>query len=177
LSTNLSRATLAALDVLALEIDQQPAPPIPNRFDKLLLRLGAAMGLDLMADVVAKLLHRASYGRRVDELTDRLSLASTQLRLIAPEPVLSIMAEVEAATRRSGPDGRDFKREWDAVRDDVRLRMRQELDRAGSPSSRRTLARRKDTSATRPSTDQSLSESLAAAGSDAPEQSSGAANA
>lgn len=121
------REYLAALDAITVEAENAPIPPKKNRFDRWLERKAQGTTLDFIGTLLARLLHRAVSGQRVVMLGDRLALAAAQLRLIAPESVLAIMQEVEEATKRAGPAGEHWPREWRLIRDDVRTGFRREL--------------------------------------------------
>lgn len=121
------REYLAVLDLIAIETESAPGPVKQTRVDRWLERKAAGTAVDFYGTLMARILHRVAYGQRLNQIGDRLTLAATQLRLIAPDPVLAIIREIEEATERAGPSGRHWNREWSAIREDVRVRLRQEL--------------------------------------------------
>jgi hypothetical protein len=121
------REYLAVLDALASEVSDMPAVPKQTALDRWLDRVAERTSFDIITHIVLRVLRRAVYGKRPDELVDRMALASTQLRLIAPDSVLAIMREIDAATERAGPGGVGWHREWKSMRDHVRGAFRKEL--------------------------------------------------
>ncbi len=68
-----------------------PPPPERSRIDDMLDRVAEGTSFDIVVHIFVRVLRRAAYGRRPDDLVDGLALAATQFRLIAPESVLAIM--------------------------------------------------------------------------------------
>jgi hypothetical protein len=138
---NAMREYLAALDAIAIESEDMPEQPAITRIDRWLDRQSRRFGLDVLVHIIVRILRRTAYGRRHDELFDRVVLAATQLRLIASPAVLVTMRDIEAVTKRAGPTGQYWNREWMAIRDQVRDEFRKELASAGaSPAIRERLA-------------------------------------
>ena len=120
------REYLAALDALAYEVSDTPVPPKQNQLDRILDLAAERTGFDIVVHILVRILLRIAYGRRHNELVDRLALASAQLRLIAPDSVLAIMREIDAATE-SSPTGPGWHQRWQGMRDRVRGAFREEL--------------------------------------------------
>lgn len=131
---NAMREYLAALDAIALEGMDTPPAPAPSRTDKALDWLAKQTSLDTVAHILVRVLRRAAYGRRRDDLVDRMTLAATQLRLIAPGSVLAIMREIDEATKDGDPSDAEWYGRWKEMRGPVRDRFREELAAVTAPS-------------------------------------------
>jgi hypothetical protein len=121
------REYLAALDALAWEVSDMPNPPKPGRIDRWLDDVAERTGFDVMVHIFVRMLRRTAYGSRPDQLVDRLAIASTELRLIAPESVLAIMRTIDDLTERPGPMAKSWVEGWRSIRDQTRTAFRLEL--------------------------------------------------
>jgi hypothetical protein len=83
-------------------------------------------GLDVVVHICVRVLRRLAYGRRRDELADRLTLAAAELRLIAPPGVLSVMEQIPRVDA-GDPAGAAWRAEWSVVRDEIRDGFREQL--------------------------------------------------
>lgn len=119
---------LAALDAAALEMMDQPVPPVLNVVDRAIDLLIKKLGLEWVVMVVVRVLRRIAYGRRLGELTDRMTAASAHLRLVAPPEVLVLMQEVDELFSGSASRSDTWKSQWPSVRERLRDGFRQALD-------------------------------------------------
>lgn len=120
---------LAAIDALTAEAsDETPPRPQPMRIDPWLMRFAKATGLDFVAFVASRLLHRAIYGNRHHQLIDRLADASSHLRLIAPPAVEVFMAEGEKLSKRFKEGDEQWLEDWRDFRRRMRAGFRDILD-------------------------------------------------
>lgn len=127
------REYLAALYAIAAETSDTPEQPKQSSIDRWLDSVARKTSFDIVLHIVIRLLRRAAYGRRHDELGDRMIAAATQLRLVAPGSVLAIMREIEQVTEQVGQSGPGWNREWRAMRDRVRTSFRNELAAVEAP--------------------------------------------
>src|SRR5579884_3035478 len=67
------REYLSALAAIAAETSDNPEQPKKSRIDRWLDRLAEKTSFDIVAHILMRLLRRAAYGRRPDELSDRLA--------------------------------------------------------------------------------------------------------
>lgn len=123
------RGYLAAVDALTAEMpeDVPPKPP-PSRFDSWLLKFANASSLDFVAFIIGRLLQRAMYGNRPNQLLDRLADASAHLRLIATPEVDNFMVEGEALSRAYKPRDVEWLNTWKEYRGRMRTGFREILD-------------------------------------------------
>jgi len=134
------REYLAALDAIAAETSDTPEQPKKSRVDRWLDRVARETSFDIVVHILIRVLRRAAYGRRNDELLDRLAVSASEVRLIAPEAVVAIMREIERVSEQAGQSGPGWNREWRAMRERVRTGFRKELAAVAAP--RRSLLAR-----------------------------------
>lgn len=121
------REYLAALDVLAWEVSDMPTAPKHSRVDRWLDLIAERTSFDVIIHIVVRILRRMTYGPRPDQLLDRLAVASSELRLIAPDSVLAIMRTIDGRTGGPASAGREWAGAWRSIRDETREAFRKEL--------------------------------------------------
>ena len=94
------REYMAALDASVMEVEDFPMPPKVTALDRWVESRLRGTLLDLARHLIVRLLKRLVYGRRHDDLSDRLVAASARLRLVAPPQVDALMEEVETLARK-----------------------------------------------------------------------------
>jgi hypothetical protein len=122
--TELQRAMreyLAALDALTLEASDHPVKPRPTRIELWLERVIKGTVFEFVGHILVRLVQRAVYGRRLNDLSDRLVAASAHLRLVAPTIVDDYMREAESIGKEHRPGDEQWNERWTKFR----LRMRQ----------------------------------------------------
>lgn len=134
---------LAAIDALTVEAkDELPPQAQPLRIDPWLMKFAKLTSLDFIGFILSRLLQRAIYGNRHNQLTDRLADASAHLRLIAPPAVEVFMVEGEELSKRHKAHDDEWLADWMDFRRRMRTGFRDALDgpeaapvRSGSVSS------------------------------------------
>jgi hypothetical protein len=120
---------LAAIDALTAEASDEPPPQAqPMRIDPWLIRFAKATSLDFVGFILGRLLQRAIYGNRHNQLIDRLADASAHLRLIAPPAVEAFMVEGESLRKRHRTRDERWLEEWMDFRGRMRTGFREILD-------------------------------------------------
>jgi hypothetical protein len=120
---------LAAIDALTVEATGElPPQPQPLRIDPWLMKFAKLTSLDFVGFIVSRLLARAIYGNRHNQLTDRLADASAHLRLIATPAVEAFMIEGEELSKRHKLRDDEWLEEWLAFRRRMRAGFRDALD-------------------------------------------------
>jgi hypothetical protein len=122
---------LAAIDALTVEATGELPPQAqPLRIDPWLMKFAKLTGLDFIGFILSRLLQRAIYGNRHNQLADRLADASAHLRLIAPPAVEAFMVEGEELSKRHEAHDDEWLEDWM----DFRRRMRAGFrDALGAP--------------------------------------------
>ncbi|MHB8234999.1 MAG: hypothetical protein ACYDHT_10140, partial [Solirubrobacteraceae bacterium] len=120
---------LAAIDALtAEETRERPPRAQPLRIDPWLIKFAKLTSLDFIGFIVARLLGRAIYGHRRDQLIDRFADASAHLRLIAAPAVEAFMIEGEELSKRHKSRDDEWLEEWLDFRRRMRTGFRNALD-------------------------------------------------
>jgi len=135
-STELHQAVreyMAALDAVMLEAEDFPVPPRVTKIDRWVEKEVRGTVFELFGHIVVRLLKRLVYGRRHDDLSDRLVAAAARLRLVAPPEVEALMSEVEALAREYRAGDPRLMEQWRPLRDRMRAEFRDALD-GKSPS-------------------------------------------
>jgi hypothetical protein len=83
--------------------------------------------IEYAAIIILRMIQRAAYGPRLDEVTDRLTAASTHLRLIGTPRVYEGMEEASELLATYADDA-EWKAKWGALRASLRQRFRIELE-------------------------------------------------
>lgn len=120
---------LAAIDALTVEATGELPPQAqPMRIDPWVMKVAKATSLDFIGYIVSRLLQRAMYGNRHNQLTDRLADASAHLRLIAPPAVEAFMVEGEELSKRHKAHDEQWLDDWLDFRRRMRAGFREILD-------------------------------------------------
>jgi len=120
---------LAAIDALTVEATGELPPKAePTRLDPWLMKFAKLTSLDFVGFVISRLLQRAIYGSRHNQLIDRLADASSHLRLIAPPAVETFMAEGEELSKCFKTHDEEWLKDWLAFRRRMRAGFRDVLD-------------------------------------------------
>jgi hypothetical protein len=127
---------LAALDsLMSEELARPPEPPltaVERTVFSFLNRMGLDavliwLGLGTFFNWIDRVFRWIGYGRRPEELHDRMAQASAELRLIAPSEVLDLMQCVDDF-RSKPPPHRVRNEQWTALREVLRSGFRGALD-------------------------------------------------
>jgi hypothetical protein len=119
---------MAALDAAILEADDFPAPLRQTAVDQWFAKEVRGTLIESFLHLIYRLLKRAVYGHRLDDLSDRLVAASAHLRLVAPPAVEEYMREAEALGKEHRASDEDWKEKWKALRAKMRQGFREALD-------------------------------------------------
>jgi hypothetical protein len=126
------RNYLAAIAAIAAELPNDRPPLQPSAIDPWLDKLAKLTGLDFIAYIVGRLLQRAMFGKRPEQLGDRLADAAAHLRLIAPPEVERYMIEGEQLSRKYEPGNERWLEDWKDYTSRMRAGFRAALDRLGA---------------------------------------------
>jgi hypothetical protein len=118
----------AALDAAILEAADLPINPRMNALDRWFERQVRATVVEFVGHIVVRLLKRAVYGHRHEDISDRLVAAANRLRLVAPPQVEECMLEADKLVKehRSGDD--EWTERWGEYRSRLRQVCRDALD-------------------------------------------------
>lgn len=122
------RAYLAAIDAITGEMPNELVIPPPSKFDRQLVKVGNALGLDFPAAIIGRLLQRAMYGNRHHQLLDRMVDASAHLRLVATPAVEALMIDGTGIGRKYVPGDEQWLETWTDFRQRIRTGFREILD-------------------------------------------------
>jgi hypothetical protein len=120
------RELLAALDAFAIELEDEPTPPKRRRTNRALDWIAQRSSLDILVHILVRASRRLAYGRRREELVDRLTLASAELRLIAPPGVLDVIQRIPSADT-GDLSGARWRANWFEIRGEIRDAFREHL--------------------------------------------------
>lgn len=126
------RNYLAAIAAIAAELPNDRPPLQPSAIDPWLDKLAKLTGLDFIAYIVGRLLQRAMFGKRPEQLGDRLADAAAHLRLIAPPEVERYMIEGEQLSRKYEPGNERWLEDWKDYMSRMRVGFRATLDQLGA---------------------------------------------
>lgn len=126
------REYMAALDAVMLEAEDFPAPVHQSALDRWFERKVEGTIIDYIGYMFVRLLKRLVFGRRHDDLSDRLVAATARLRLVAPPDVEALMSEVETLAREHRTGGSQLIERWKPLHDRMRLEFKDALDGDGS---------------------------------------------
>jgi hypothetical protein len=119
---------LAPIDALTVEAKGELPPQAqPLRIDPWLMKFAKLTSLDFIGFILSRLLERAIYGNRHNQLTDRLADAS-HLRLIAPPAVEAFMVEGEELSKHHKAHDDEWLEDWLDFRRRMRAGFRDALD-------------------------------------------------
>jgi hypothetical protein len=128
---------LAAIDALTAEAKGELPPQAqPLRIDPWLMKFAKLTSLDFIGFIISRLLQRAIYGNRHNQLTDRLADASAHLRLMAPPAVEVFMVEGDALAKRFKVHDERWLEDWLDFRRRMRAGFRDALDAQVAESAR-----------------------------------------
>ncbi len=120
---------LASIDAVTAEATGEIPPKVSaSRLDPWLMKFAKVTSLDFLGFIISRLLTRAIYGNRHNQLTDRLADASSHLRLIAPPAVETFMVEGEVLSKRYKAHDEMWLEDWLDFRRRMRQGFREVLD-------------------------------------------------
>ncbi|MGD0455772.1 MAG: hypothetical protein ABSB69_19480 [Solirubrobacteraceae bacterium] len=126
------REYMAALDAVMLEVEDFPAPLRENALDRWVERRLEGTPVDVFGHLFGRWVKRRAYGRRHDDLSDRLVAAAARLRLVAPPQVEALMREVESLAREHRAGGPQLMERWRPLRERLRQEFKGALDGQGA---------------------------------------------
>ncbi len=122
---------MAALDASILEVEDFPVPPRVSAMDRWFDKQVEGTVFDVVRHIIVRVLKRAVYGRRHDDLSDRLVGAAARLRLVAPPEVEALMREAETLASKHRVGDPHLIKQWKPLRDRMRQEFKDALDGDG----------------------------------------------
>ena len=120
---------LTAIDAMTAEASGDLPPKAqPSWVDPWLMKFAKLTSLDFVVFILNRLLQRAIYGNRHNQLIDRLADASAHLRLVAPPAVEAFMVEGEELGKRYKAHDEQWLEDWKEFRLRMRAGFREVLD-------------------------------------------------
>jgi hypothetical protein len=128
------REYLAALDASILEAEDFPVPPRVTKIDRWVEKEVRGTVVEFFGHIVVRLLKRVVYGRRHNDLSDRLVAASAHLRLVSTPRIEELLLEVDTLVKEKEQDGGDeqWKQKWREFRSRMRECFREELEKSSA---------------------------------------------